>query len=91
MGVKAIEIGADETFVAELGAGESGLELSEPGEGVIVEVVGILVDVPGYTGVLVDFCGGFPREGVAVEAAGFAAGSFVVVDVRVAAFGLGLG
>ena len=91
MGVEVIERGADETFVAELGAWESGLELGEPGEGVIVEVVGVLEDVPGNAGVFVDFCSGFPREWIAVEAAGFAAGGFVVVDVGVATFGLGLG
>jgi hypothetical protein len=53
--------GADEAFVAELGAWESGLELSEPGEGVVVEVVGVLEDVPGNAGVLVDLGSGFPR------------------------------
>jgi hypothetical protein len=60
LGVKAIEIGADETFVAELGAWESVLELREPCKGVVDEVVGVLVHVPGYAGVLVELCGGFP-------------------------------
>jgi hypothetical protein len=66
------------------------LELSEPGEGVVVEVVGVLEDVPGHAGVLVDLGSGFPRERVAVETAGFTARGFVIVDVGVAAFGLGL-
>ena len=91
MGVEVIEGRANEAFIAELGAWESGLELSEPGERVVVEVVGVLEDVPGNASVLVDLGSGFPRERGAVETAGFTAGGFVVVDVGVAAFGLGLG
>jgi hypothetical protein len=91
LGVEVIEGRANEAFIAELGAWESGLELSKPGEGVVIEVVSVLEDVPGNAGVLVDLGSGFPRERVAVETTGFAAGSFIVVDVGVAAFGLSLG
>jgi hypothetical protein len=90
LGVEVIKRGTDKAFVAKLGAWESGLELSEPGEGVVVEVVSVLEDVPGNACVLVDLSSGFPRERIAVEAAGFAAGGFVVVDVGVSAFRLGL-
>lgn len=51
----------------ERGGGRCGLVLREPGEGVVVEVVGVLVDGPGDRGGLVDFGCCFPAYRVAVE------------------------
>lgn len=47
--------------------------MGEPGKGVVIEVVGVLEDAPGDASILVEFRGGFPFLGVAVEAPGFAA------------------
>jgi hypothetical protein len=49
------------------------LVLREPGEGVIIEVIGVLEDAPRDASALVELRSGFPFLRVAVETAGFAA------------------
>lgn len=85
-GVEVIEGLADHAFGVEGGAGESFLELAEPGQGVVVKVVNILEDGPGDSGILVELGSGFPGQRVAVEIACLAAGGLVVVDIGIAAF-----
>jgi hypothetical protein len=64
--------------------------LLEAGVGIVVKVVGVLEDLPACSGVLVELADGLPLQRVAVEAAGFAAGGDVVVNVGVAALAGGL-
>jgi hypothetical protein len=71
--------------VVQAGARRRVLELLEAGVGIVVKVVGVLVDLPRGAGVLVELAYRLPLQRVAVEAAGFAAGSDVVVNVWVAA------
>lgn len=43
------------------------LELLEPSQGVVVKVVGILIELPRDTSVLVKFEDGLPLQGVAAD------------------------
>ncbi len=58
--VEVVEALADHALRVEWRAGESFLELPEPGQWVVVEVVGVLEDGPGDSGILVELCGRFP-------------------------------
>jgi hypothetical protein len=72
LGVEVVEAEAGEAALGERGGGGGVLVLREPGERVVVEVVGVLIDGPGDAGGLVELRGSFPFFGVAVEATGFA-------------------
>jgi hypothetical protein len=78
LGVEIIEAETREAFLEQWRAWCGILVLREPGEGVVVEVVGVLVDAPGDTGLFVELGSGFPFFGVAVEAASFAACDYLV-------------
>jgi hypothetical protein len=89
--IKVIQLLPDNTFVVKCRARKSGLVLGEPGKGVVIEVVFVLVNGPGYAGFLVELGDRGPGQGVAIERLagrrGLAAGGFIVVDIR-ATFGV---
>lgn len=60
------------------------LELFEPCQGVIVEVIGVLVDLPTDSSLLIHLGSRLPLQRVAVDATRFTSRCLVVVDVRVA-------
>lgn len=88
--VERVERQTLHSAVVQAGPRRRVLELLEAGVGIVVKVVGVLEDLPACAGVLVEFTDGLPFQRVAVEAAGFAAGSDVVVNVGVAALAGGL-
>jgi hypothetical protein len=71
LGVEIIEAEASEASLEQWGARRGVLVLCEPGKGVIVEVIGVLVDTPGDSGILVEFRGCLPFFRVALETASF--------------------
>lgn len=88
--VEGVERQALHSAVVQAGARRRVLELLEAGVGIVVKVVGVLEDLPGCSGVLVELANRLPLQRVAVEAAGFAAGRDVVVNVGIAALAGGL-
>ena len=72
MGVEIIKAKAGEASLEQWGPVCGVLALCEPGKGVVVEVIGVLVDAPGYSSILIEFRGRLPFFGVAVETASFA-------------------
>lgn len=71
-GVESIETHKRHALLSKRRALARLLVLVKPGQWVVVEVVGVLVELPGDTSFLVELVNGLPLQGIAVDTAAIA-------------------